>query len=90
MTWVRADISVRVVDGILMIIELDNEEIEKIINCVKYTMEQFCDGPMFIEYQMLIDSLEMQRGKFNQGGSVGQFMDWAQPPMKVDDIINMR
>ena len=80
MTWARADTSVWDVDGTPMIIELDNEEIEMAINCIKYTMEQFCEGPMFIEYQVLIDSLEMQRSKFNQGGSFGQFMEWARPP----------
>ena len=68
-----------------MQIELDNDVIDKIINCVRYTMDHFSGEPMWIEYQMIIETLEMQRAEYNRGGTFGQFMEWAVPPQFITE-----
>ncbi len=70
---------------IMMQIELDTDEIDKVINCVKYTMDHFCEGPMWIEYKMIIESLEMQRERYNQPTTVAQALLLVVPQARKVD-----
>lgn len=80
--------SVLDVDGTLMMIDLMNDEIDIIINCIHHVAKDFSDGEAWPEHQMIIDSLEMQRAKYNQGGAVAQAMFHAVPQARKVDHNN--
>lgn len=85
MTWAKAARSVLDADGTLMMIELDNDEIEKIINCIQHVAKDLSDGDPWPEHQMIIDSLEMQRAKYLGGGTTTEAMFLAVPQARKVD-----
>lgn len=85
MTWAMAVQSVLDVDGTLMMIDLMNDEIDIIINCIHHVAKDFSDSEAWPEHQMIIDSLEMQRARYQQGGTTAEALFTATPQARKID-----
>ncbi len=86
MTWAKAARFVLDVDGTPMMIELMNDEIDIILKCIRHVAKDFSDGEPWPEHQMIIDSLEMQRAKYTQDGTVADFIFNTVPQARKLDF----